>query len=110
MSNLLRNRSGRATFLCYHSIAEEGPRYLTVGAELFARQLDEIERRGLAFGGLAELEEAAAGSLGRPTAFLTFDDGFRDNYETVMPLLRERGAKAFVFVIPPLLAEGAPLA
>lgn len=109
MAGLLRNRSRGATFLCYHSIAEEGPRFLTVGAELFERQLDLLERRGIRTGGLAELESAAAGELEAPTAFLTFDDGFVDNYETVLPILRERGLRAFVFVLPPLLDAEAAL-
>ncbi len=107
---LLRNRSRRATFLCYHSIAAAGPRFLTVSAELFERQLAELRRRGVACGGPEELAAAASGELAMPTAFLTFDDGFRDNHETALPLLREYGARAFVFVLPPLLDEGGPLA
>jgi peptidoglycan/xylan/chitin deacetylase (PgdA/CDA1 family) len=107
--NLLRNRDGRATFLCYHSVAERGPRFLTVGADLFERQLAQLRDGGYAGGGLAELEQAAAGTLSRPTVFLTFDDGFRDNHDTVLPLIREYGFKAFVFALPPLLDDGAPL-
>lgn len=109
-ASLLRNRSRRATFLCYHSIAPEGPRYLTVSADLFERQLAELRRLGVRGGDLAALAEAAAGSLSQPTAFLTFDDGFRDNYETVLPLLREHGFPAFVFVLPPLVDAAAPFA
>jgi peptidoglycan/xylan/chitin deacetylase (PgdA/CDA1 family) len=108
--SLLRNRSGGATFLCYHSVAERGPRFLTVTPDLFERQLAQLSDRGLACGGLAELEAVAAGGASRPTVFLTFDDGFRDNHDTVLPLLREHGFPAFVFVLPPLLDEGAPLA
>jgi peptidoglycan/xylan/chitin deacetylase (PgdA/CDA1 family) len=109
-ARLLGNRSRRASFLCYHSIAPTGPRYLTVSAELFERQLAELRRRGLRSGGLAALAEAAAGRTAEPTVFLTFDDGFRDNYETALPLLREHGYGAFVFVLPPLVDAGAPLA
>ncbi len=109
MPNLLRNRSGRATFLCYHSVAERGPRFLTVGADLFERQLAWLRDAGFAAGGPAELEAAAAGRARQPTVFLTFDDGFRDNHDTVLPLIREYGFKAFVFVLPPLVDEGAAL-
>lgn len=109
MGDLLRNRSRQATFLCYHSVSPAGPRYLTVDPELFEHQLDQMLRRGLRGGGMAELEAAAAGELAEPTVFLTFDDGFRDNHETVLPLLRERGYPAFFFVLPPLVDEGAPL-
>lgn len=102
----LRNRSSGAVFLCYHSVAPAGPRYLTVSAELFERQLALLRRRGLRGGGLAVLDELAAGRRIEPTVFLTFDDGFRDNHETVLPLLRAYGMRAFVFVLPPLLATG----
>ncbi|HEX3735801.1 MAG TPA: polysaccharide deacetylase family protein [Solirubrobacterales bacterium] len=109
MKSLLRNRTGRAIFLSYHSVAPAGPRYLTVSAELFERQLAELRKRGLQGGGLAELTAAAAGEKIDPTAFLTFDDGFRDNHSTVLPLLREYGFRAIVFVLPPLVDSGAPL-
>ena len=106
----LRNRSRDATFLCYHSVAAAGPIYLTISKEAFTGQLDDLEALGLRTGGLAELEALAAGDPMPPTVFLTFDDGFLDNHQTVLPLLRERGMKAFVFIIPPLVDEGAPLA
>jgi peptidoglycan/xylan/chitin deacetylase (PgdA/CDA1 family) len=104
----LRNRSGDAVFLCYHSIAPAGPRYLTISADLFERQLALLRRRGYRGGDLAALAELAAGGAPGRTAFLTFDDGFRDNFETALPLLREYGFPAFVFVLPPLLDGGGP--
>jgi peptidoglycan/xylan/chitin deacetylase (PgdA/CDA1 family) len=106
----LRNRSKRATFLCYHSVAPAGPRYLTIGAELFERQPATLRDRGLRGGDLSSLAATAAGAGTGPTVFLTFDDGFRDNYETAMPLLRQYGQRAFVFVLPPLVDDGGPLA
>jgi peptidoglycan/xylan/chitin deacetylase (PgdA/CDA1 family) len=108
MGSMLDNR-GKAVFLCYHSVAEEGPRYLTVTADLFERHLAAIEERGLRTGGLDDLEAVAAGTATDRLAFLTFDDGFLDNHDTVLPLLRARGARAFCFVLPPLVDDGAPL-
>jgi peptidoglycan/xylan/chitin deacetylase (PgdA/CDA1 family) len=103
---LLRNRSSGAAFLCYHSIASAGPRYLTITPELFERQLATLQRRGFRGGDLAELEQLAARRPPARLVFLTFDDGFRDNFETALPLLREYGFPAFVFVLPPLLDAG----
>jgi peptidoglycan/xylan/chitin deacetylase (PgdA/CDA1 family) len=105
----LRNRSKHATFLAYHSVANEGPTYLTVSAELFERQLASLSAREVRCGDLETLEAIAAGRPVAPSVFLTFDDGFLNNYETVLPLLRERGMGAFVFVLPPLVDAGAPL-
>ena len=102
----LRNRSSDAVFLCYHSIAPAGPRYLTISADLFERQLALLRRRGYRGGDLRTLAELAAGRPVRRTAFISFDDGFRDNFETALPLLREYGFPAFVFVLPPLLEVG----
>jgi peptidoglycan/xylan/chitin deacetylase (PgdA/CDA1 family) len=90
-------------------VAAVGPRYLTVSAELFERQLAELRKRGLRGGGLAELTAMGEGEKIDPTVFLTFDDGFRDNHTTVLPLLREYGLRAIVFVLPPLVDSGAPL-
>jgi peptidoglycan/xylan/chitin deacetylase (PgdA/CDA1 family) len=106
---LLRNRSRSAVFLCYHSIAEAGPRYLTVSPELFERQLDHYSKRGFVSGGVAELQAVAAGRSEAANIFLTFDDGFVDNCETALPLLRQRSMKAFVFILPPLVDAGLPL-
>lgn len=103
---VLHNRSRRATFLCYHSVAPRGPRYLTISEELFERQLATLRRSRINCGGLDSLNEVAAGQRRQPTAFLTFDDGFLDNYSTVFPLLRSYGARAFVFVLPPLVDTG----
>lgn len=105
----LRNRSRAATFLCYHSIAPAGPRYLTISAELFERQLALLKREGFRTGNLSALAEIAAGRRLPKSVFLTFDDGFRDNFETALPILRQYGFGAFVFVLPPLLDAGGPL-
>jgi peptidoglycan/xylan/chitin deacetylase (PgdA/CDA1 family) len=106
----LRNRSGDAIFLCYHSVSPEGPPYLTVTRDLFEVQLDAIERYGFRSGDLGALADLVDGRPIPRTAFLTFDDGFLDNHETVMPLLFERGHKAFVFVLPPLVDTAGALA
>lgn len=108
-SGLLRNRSSRATFVCYHSVAADGPRYLTISQDLFEEHLTVYRKRGLHSGDLSSLAAAAEGRAIEPTIFLTFDDGFRNNYETVLPLLREYERTAFVFVLPPLVDGGAPL-
>jgi peptidoglycan/xylan/chitin deacetylase (PgdA/CDA1 family) len=109
-ARLLRNRSRQATYLCYHSIAPAGPRYLTISAELFERQLAELRRRGLRSGDLTTLAALATGRRIEPSVFLTFDDGFADNHGAALPLLREYGFGAFVFVLPPLVDDGAALA
>jgi peptidoglycan/xylan/chitin deacetylase (PgdA/CDA1 family) len=107
----LRNRSGDAVFLCYHSIADGGPPFLSIGPAAFERQLATLRRLGYRSGTFGDLARLAAG--GRPDgrlAFLTFDDGYLDNYVTARPLLEAYGFRALAFLVPPLVDAGAPLA
>jgi peptidoglycan/xylan/chitin deacetylase (PgdA/CDA1 family) len=107
---LLRNRSAAALFLCYHSVADDGPRWTSVPVARFERQLEMLERSGYRSGGLDDLARITGGEAPRSRlVFLTFDDGFADNAEVVAPLLRERGWKALVFLLPPAVDAGAPL-
>ncbi|HWM64857.1 MAG TPA: polysaccharide deacetylase family protein [Solirubrobacterales bacterium] len=109
MSQLLRNRSRDAAFLCYHSIHPSGPRWLSVSPSQFDRQLDCLRRKGWHSGSEADLQAMAQGeATSRRTAFLTFDDGFADNFTTALPILQEHGFSAMFFVLPTHLDNGAP--
>ena len=98
----LANRSRQATFLCYHSISDGGPPFLSLSPETFERQLAMMRRHRLAGGGVEALGDLAEGRRpARPQVFLTFDDGYLDNHETAASLLAEYGFRAMVFVLPP---------
>lgn len=106
----LGNRDRDAAFLCYHSVAPSGPEFLTISPEQFERQLAHLRAAGWTTGDGAALAELARGARPtQPTAFLTFDDGYVDNHDVVLPLLREYGARALVFVLPRHVDEAAPL-
>jgi peptidoglycan/xylan/chitin deacetylase (PgdA/CDA1 family) len=108
MGDPLRNRSRDAAFFCYHSIHAEGPRWLSVSPSLFERQLQYLRRAGWHAGSEADLIAATNGtSPTRPTVFLTFDDGFFDNFTSALPLLQEYRYAGIFFVLPSHLAEGA---
>jgi peptidoglycan/xylan/chitin deacetylase (PgdA/CDA1 family) len=106
----LRNRSSRAIFLCYHSVADPGPPLTSISPELFERQLGMLRARGYRPGTPAVLREICAGRTppGRH-AFLSFDDGYRDNLEVALPLMREHGYVGSVFVLPEFVDSGAAL-
>lgn len=106
----LRGRSGRAVFLGYHSVTEDGPPYLSLRPGTFERQLDTLRRKGFAAGRRADLARLARGErLPGRRAFLTFDDGFRDTVTAALPRMSERGFSGFAFVLPAHLESGAAL-
>lgn len=106
----LRNRASQATFLCYHSIAQDGPPFLSIEPEMFERHLAMMRRRGYLSGGLNALKLLASGSrLHGRHAFLTFDDGYVDNFTVALPLLRAYGFSAVMFVLPVYVDTGAEL-
>ena len=91
---------GQPRILMYHMVRERlaGGRFnkLRVSPDEFERQLKWLADNGWQFAFLSELAEVA----GRPkTVVLTFDDGYRDNYTTVHPLLSKYGAKATLFLV-----------
>ena len=65
----------------------------------FSAQLDWLQARFDIVDG-ATFERAVVSGTGfdRPTALLTFDDGFVDHYDHVFPMLRDRGLGGIFFV------------
>lgn len=76
-------------------------RDLSVSPELFVAQLERMRAEGYATISLYDL--VAHLQQGRPLpdkpVILTFDDGYRDNYENAFPLLRERQMHATFFIV-----------
>jgi peptidoglycan/xylan/chitin deacetylase (PgdA/CDA1 family) len=96
----LRGAPGRGIVLMYHRVAEE-PDYLglSVTPQCFARQLDVLAR-SLRLVPLGELVARLAdpAPLAHDLGAITFDDGYRDNLDTALPLLAAQGVPATVFV------------
>jgi peptidoglycan/xylan/chitin deacetylase (PgdA/CDA1 family) len=91
--------------LMYHKIGvpPRGTRYPSIwaGEAEFRAQLDYLRRRGYAtlrFADFRDMELGRAPLPERP-AFVTFDDGFANNYELALPILKEFGMKANIFLV-----------
>jgi peptidoglycan/xylan/chitin deacetylase (PgdA/CDA1 family) len=92
--------------LMYHHVMEAkdaatlGATYLNVPPEVFRGQMDYLLQKGYRVIGLDEMVEGIRNnSLPAKPIVLTFDDGYRDFYDYVYPILREKGTKATLFVI-----------
>ena len=92
--------------LAYHSIHPRGARYLSVTPDAFERQLVALALDGYGPGRLDDLERLRANRCPAPLAFLTFDDGYRDNYEIAWPCMREHGFTGVIFFVPSSIDTG----
>jgi peptidoglycan/xylan/chitin deacetylase (PgdA/CDA1 family) len=83
---------------------------LSVAPDLFAQQLDRLLAEGYTTVSLYELAQAlqTGASLPEKPVILTFDDGYRDNYQNAFPALRDRGMKATFFVVTDFMDEERP--
>lgn len=84
---------------------------LSTPPNLFAAQLDRLQAEGYTtislYQLLAHLTQGAP--LPPKPVVITFDDGYRDNYENAFPLLAERGMTATFFVVTDFIDEQRPL-
>jgi peptidoglycan/xylan/chitin deacetylase (PgdA/CDA1 family) len=86
--------------LCYHRIFEPGidPHLLSVSPEHFRQQLQLIKRIARPFS-LDQLGEAMMQEdFPRRGVVITFDDGYLDNLEGALPILREAGLPATIYI------------
>lgn len=87
--------------LMYHSIRKdpgETHSELVVTPESFEKQLKFLQSKGYKFLTISELLNSKSNQY--PRVAITFDDGFKDNYEIAFPLLRKYGAKATIYLAP----------
>jgi peptidoglycan/xylan/chitin deacetylase (PgdA/CDA1 family) len=64
----------------------------------FRRQLTYLKENFAVISLSAAVEALRAGRLNRPTAVITFDDGYQNNYTVAFPILRELRLPATVFI------------
>ena len=99
-SNLIYN-SQSIPVLYYHSIAYEEGNELRIPKEKFRQQMQYLKDNGYTTLSLDEFYNFLTENTPIPnkSVIITFDDGYRDNYENAFPILKEFGYKAAVFVI-----------
>jgi peptidoglycan/xylan/chitin deacetylase (PgdA/CDA1 family) len=91
--------------LAYHSIADLSDNYKLrqygIPPKIFRHQLDTMLQFGFRFVTPSEVIRflQGIGGLPRQAVLLTFDDGYKDLLDTVLPILSERRIPAAVFIV-----------
>jgi peptidoglycan/xylan/chitin deacetylase (PgdA/CDA1 family) len=99
--------------LAYHSIEvgprHEDPTFLRVHPDRFRQQVEVLLEAGYSFVTVAEFARRIRDD-GPPPGLtaLSFDDGVQDNHAVVLPLLREYGIPATVYVTTGLIGSTYP--
>lgn len=94
--------------LMYHGIVEEPlavPDWCFITAQEFKRQMEYLQKSVRVVSLRQAVKELAAGSIHRPTVALTFDDGYQNNYDVALPILRNLGLPATVFLVTGLVGS-----
>ena len=107
---LRRYRGDEYHVFTYHRVNDEGaPFFRGVAVRDFTTQMELLRERCDVLS-LEELRSgAAAGTLPPRAVGITFDDGYRDNFENAFPVLRRLGLPATIFLSTGPLENGAPL-
>lgn len=105
----LNRLQNQCHILPYHMIADEpNGFYPEDSSRLFARQIAHLAANY----NVITLEEIAhrisIGKSIRGCAAVTFDDGFRDNYQKAYPILRRYGIPATIFLATEYIETGEP--
>jgi peptidoglycan/xylan/chitin deacetylase (PgdA/CDA1 family) len=94
--------------LFYHRVADHSPNPWTMSCKSFARQMEWLRTRY----DLVTLAEAqsriASGRNSRPTACITFDDGYSENHLFAIPLLLKNHIPFTYFVATDFITRGVP--
>lgn len=99
---ILTPAGNKLLVLEYHSISTNGfEDQITITKEKFISHLDYLRDNGYQTMWLSEVGQYqnAKKPLPPKTVVLTFDDGYKNNYTELFPLLKEYGMKATVFMV-----------
>lgn len=97
------------TIVMYHAVIRsplEFYNWCFLDETLFRHQVKYFKRNFDVIPLSVAVERLGNGEISRPTAVLTFDDGYQNNYDVVFPILREAGLPATIFLNTGLVNTG----
>lgn len=94
---------GTLPVITYHGISDQNPDHseYIISNEKFEETIKALKDADFTFLTLYDLDKLISGEMELPKnpVFITFDDGYRNNYENAYPILKKYGAKASLFMV-----------
>jgi peptidoglycan/xylan/chitin deacetylase (PgdA/CDA1 family) len=91
-----RTTKGDVRILCYHGVNKVST-YLNVSPALFREHLGVLAELGYTTTSLVEFLSGNGCAAAGNKIIITFDDGYRDNYEQAYPIMAEYGFTGTIF-------------
>jgi peptidoglycan/xylan/chitin deacetylase (PgdA/CDA1 family) len=104
-------RRSELVVLCYHGVCAErlSSDWLLHPVESFEREIDYVARHYEILQADEALRRLYGPGLSRPTAVITFDDGYANNLTVALPVLKRHQAPATVYLTTGLIESGGYL-
>src|SRR5438132_9371928 len=100
----------RFQILAYHKVSPDPhPFFEPVHPALFEQQMQFLSRCYRVMPLLEIVKRNVCGDVPDRAVAITFDDGYRDNYEYAFPILKKFGLPATIFVATGAIDTGEPL-
>jgi peptidoglycan/xylan/chitin deacetylase (PgdA/CDA1 family) len=100
----------RFQVLAYHKVSPDPhPFFEPVHPAIFEQQMQFISRSYRVMPLLEIVERNLYGDIPDQAVAITFDDGYRDNYEYAFPILKKFGLPATIFIATGAIDTGEPL-
>jgi peptidoglycan/xylan/chitin deacetylase (PgdA/CDA1 family)/CelD/BcsL family acetyltransferase involved in cellulose biosynthesis len=105
-----RRAESTARIFCYHRVNDQNDPFLTATPiHVFETQMAYLARHYRVLSITQLLQHLEAGESSETVVGITFDDGYRDNYQNAFPILKRYGLPATIFLTTGVIDSHEPL-
>jgi peptidoglycan/xylan/chitin deacetylase (PgdA/CDA1 family) len=106
---LQKRERATARILCFHRVNDDcDPFFPSIATRLFEAEMRFLSRHYRVVS-LAEMFRRLQEGPAEPVLAITFDDGYRDNFENAFPILKRYGLPATIFLATGAIDTAEPL-
>jgi len=100
-------KSKKVSILMYHSVSDNDNRFFAVSEKNFEKQVKFLSDKNFSIISADALLDILKNKkeVKEKTICLTFDDGYKNNYSVVFPILKKYNFPAMIFLVTDLIGE-----